>query len=75
MGVGWVSRRPLATWEVLARELGHSLGASDFLDETKCVCYLFDEAVLVSGSVARKVAAARSFRRVGGGETTFMSET
>lgn len=37
MGVGWVSRRPLATWEVLARELGHSLGASDFLDETKCV--------------------------------------
>ncbi|CAM9902169.1 unnamed protein product, partial [Ectocarpus fasciculatus] len=35
MGVGWVSRRTFGTWEVLAQELGHSLGSSGFLDIAK----------------------------------------
>ncbi|CAM9671087.1 unnamed protein product, partial [Ectocarpus sp. 12 AP-2014] len=35
MGVGWVSRRTPGTWDVLAQELGHSLGSSGFLDIAK----------------------------------------
>lgn len=34
-GVGWTSRRPFGTWEILAHELGHALGGYDFLDGTR----------------------------------------
>ncbi|CAN0270056.1 unnamed protein product, partial [Discosporangium mesarthrocarpum] len=36
-GVGWTSLRPFGTWEIMAHELGHALGGSDFLDGTKDV--------------------------------------
>lgn len=73
MGVGWVSRRPFATWEVLAQELGHALGASDFLDEIQYVCR-FDATVcgvcvLALVGMAGSATDRRSTSPVGLGKT------